>query len=681
MLMKVLFTLTIVLSISSAVLYALEPTSDEMDVAQKWISNHFSSDVSKLPFSFQYAGQPSGTILPNWTLQRTQAPMDKNRTKHVLLFTDKNTRLELRCEAIEFRDYPAVEWIIFFKNTGDQDTPVLQEIQAFDLSLQRMSNAEFTIHYANGGQIKPDDFMPISETLLPNTKLKFGSTYELSSGQKMPFYNLEFDQQGMIVAVGWSGSWIAQMIRDADKGLRVKTGVSTQFGYDVESTAPLPWTELLLHPGEEICTPRMLMLFWQKDRIRAHNIWRRFLLEYYVLRRQGQIIQAPLCDLNWGLRTEQQQINKINWWAENNLPMEVFWIDAGWSGTTGLKLEEWGIGAANRIPRPDLYPNGLKPISDAAHQQGMKFLLWVWPHTVLPGVEIAAEHPDWVVPGNGLDYGDPAVNQWMIERYSKMVEEFGLDYFRQDGHPIVPADTGPDRKGFFQIRYIEGFYKFWDALLKRHPDLIIDNCAAGGRKIDIETMQRSIPLWRSDIQVDVNFNPVHMQGQTYGISFWVPLSGGVASKPLPYFMRSGYGPALCCQWHIWDKDIVSEGFDFKTARKLLNEYLAIRSYFYGDYYPLTTYSIKEDVWMAWQFDNPEEGEGVVQFFRRAENGEADQKRTFPLRGLDLQAQYELVNFDVPGKTTMTGRELKENGLVVDIPTHPAAVIITYKKIR
>ena len=36
----------------------------------------------------------------------------------------------------------------------------------------------------------------------------------------------------------------------------------------------------------------------------------------------------------------------------------------------------------------------------------------------------------------------------------------------------------------------------------------------------------------------------------------------------------------------------------------------------GDYYPLTSYSLQPDHWIAWQFNRPETGDGVVQAFRR-----------------------------------------------------------------
>ena len=55
------------------------------------------------------------------------------------------------------------------------------------------------------------------------------------------------------------------------------------------------------------------------------------------------------------------------------------------------------------------------------------------------------------------------------------------------------ADTA-DRQGMAETRHIEGLYAFWDDLLKRHPNLIIDNCASGGRRIDLETHWALDPL-------------------------------------------------------------------------------------------------------------------------------------------------------------------------------------------
>jgi hypothetical protein len=78
----------------------------------------------------------------------------------------------------------------------------------------------------------------------------------------------------------------------------------------------------------------------------------------------------------------------------------------------------------------------------------------------------------------------------------------------------------PDRQGISEIRHVEGLYAFWDELLRRHPGLIIDSYASGGRRIDFETTSRSVALWRSDYC----FEPDGAQSHSLGINRYIPCS-------------------------------------------------------------------------------------------------------------------------------------------------------------
>jgi len=97
----------------------------------------------------------------------------------------------------------------------------------------------------------------------------------------------------------------------------------------------------------------------------------------------------------------------------------------------------------------------------------------------------------------------------------------------------------------------------------------------------------------------------------------------------------------------------------------------------GDYYPLTAYNLAGDAWMAWQYDLPESGQGVVQAFRHAES--PYESARFKLRGLDSAATYELRNFDAAGTTTLPGRELMEQGLLLTLTNNPDSAVISYKR--
>ena len=51
--------------------------------------------------------------------------------------------------------------------------------------------------------------------------------------------------------------------------------------------------------------------------------------------------------------------------------------------------------------------------------------------------------------------------------------------------------------------------------------MMIEECASGGKRNDLEMMRRSVPLWRSDFPSGV----VENQRMTYGISMWIPYHG------------------------------------------------------------------------------------------------------------------------------------------------------------
>ena len=56
----------------------------------------------------------------------------------------------------------------------------------------------------------------------------------------------------------------------------------------------------------------------------------------------------------------------------------------------------WPSGRGSWVNNKD-FAGGLRPLGEAAHQKGLKFLLWFDPEGVIPGSVIAKEHPEWVL--------------------------------------------------------------------------------------------------------------------------------------------------------------------------------------------------------------------------------------------------------------------------------------------
>ena len=181
-----------------------------------------------------------------------------------------------------------------------------------------------------------------------------------------------------------------------------------------------------------------------------------------------------------------------------------------------------------------------------------------------------------------------------------------------------------------------------------------------------------MPLLRSDTWGE----PVGQQCQTYGLANWIPYWGtGIMysdPKDLAYIFRSQMGPSFTSCWDPTPKA------DYGLHRKLLDQWRSVRQHILdGDYYPLTPYVATNDVWMAWQFDRANQGEGVVQAFRRAGSGE--ESKVLKLQGLDVGAAYTVTNLDTAKTAELTGRELMEEGLTVVIKEQPGSALITYRK--
>ena len=624
----------------------------------------FAPDV---PFSFTYGGKPSTALLTHWKRVQTDAPAAGGRARHVVTYTDPATGLEVRCEATLFTDSPAVEWVLSFRNTGSADTPLLEAIHPLNLKVN-VPEGKTTLHYARGSSCAPNDFEPINQAVGASDQVSFSGGDGRSSDGTLPFFNLEWPGGGIAYAVGWSGQWDMHLVRSARsagaQGLTLQAGQQT--------------TYFVLHTGESVRTPRILLVAWHgNDRFRGHNLLRRLLLAQYVPRQDGRIAIPPVSNNTWFTYSDGNGVTEANQLAAIQalapLGVECYWLDAGWFEGG------WPSGAGSWVPRADAFPRGLKPLGEASHKNGMKFILWFEPERVSPGSRIAKAHPEWVLHSGGGDglfnLGDPAARAWMSDLLTKVMADGGVDVFRCDFN-IDPlrfwqAADAPDRQGVTEAHYIEGLYALWDDLKRRHPGLLIDNCASGGRRIDLETTSRSYPLWRSDVGGEGKPPPVWQQVQTGGLSLFVPLSSTSLWSFDPYTVRSGAttGADLCM-------NVLAPDFSSQDARRAIAEIKALRPLALGDYYPLTEISGDEMQWCAWQLDRPELGRGYAIFFRRDKTPSGT--LTAGLHGLDPKAVYEVTFADAGTKRKMTGAALMR-GLDVAIPAAPGSALVTYRK--
>jgi len=643
------------------------------------------------PFYFKYAGKDSSTILPNWQASDENTTVN-GAAVHRYIYTDPDTRLTVTAEVRAFPDFPgAVDWVLYFKNNGTADTPIIENILPLHWTFPG-TPGDCAVRHAKGSSAGPDDFRPLEEHFGPG-----GNDHQESPGgnpssdNSLPMFNVQTGDHGYILAIGWTGGW------KADFG-------NAQDGKSISLAAGMKATHLLLHAGEEIRTPRIVLVPWTGgDWAESQNTWRRMVYAHYTPQVNGEALRGPIETGAWGGGPIDEKIAFVNWIGQNKIPVTLYGIDAGWYGhSIGSEQDPtspWWLNRGDWYPSPLYYPNGIGPLGAACKANGLGFSLWVEPETSMPDKKIVNEHPGWylhsanpVNPGVMMaNYGDPECLKGITDMVSGFITDFGMTMYRQDFN-IPPADywgphDTPDRVGMTEIGHIEGLYTFLDTLLARHPGLIIDNCASGGRRIDIEMMARTFVMWRSDHGAT---DLLADQGFTQGLAPWNPQNqsfvtlsedapwkhGPPYGDPLSlYRLRIGYDNA--CAFPVGAAGVTNQDWIAWVKREIA-EYKDVQPYFYGDFYALTPYTLDDTVWTAWQLNRPEKKDGCVVLLKKG-------SCIYPamdlgLRHIDPNATYEVEvrhTLDKEPAKEMKGSDLA--GLRVELDSRPDSEIIFYRQ--
>ena len=595
-------------------------------------------------------------------------------------------------------------WVVNLQNESDEKSPRIKELFGLDTTINVKGETHFNT--LRGDDCSIHSFYPESFVLEKDTHVERTPVGARSSNTTaFPYFDIKDESEfGLVCGIGWSGQWKLDVYRNGD---------------DVRITAGFCDCDFILNPREKVRSVRILIYFGKgsTDEIRQRFV--RLHREYYspipdvdkgFFPIAGQCFDryywgnAPKGDEVLYLESEDAQYKIID--AEIKCKQfNAFWIDAFWfdgAFRTGVGNYKYAKG----------FPNGLKQIGEYVHKNNMKFVLWFEPVRCNKNTEIANrfgyDKTKIISLPNAermvVNLGDEEVWQYQFENISKVIEENGVDIYRQDFN-IDPYDylvsiEDDDRKGLVQIRFVEGMYRLWDALKERFPNIIIDNCASGGRLLDVETLSRSIPLWRSDMACRPS--PASMQNEILGLSRYIPYHQGGAFDYTPYFVRSSMTTGIACELPFLEGNIdpskeetslkaVSEPrfliselknktIDTSRVQKQFDELLRIKEYWKGDFTPLTPPSDKFDAIIAYSLKMPNEDNGVVLVFRREE---APKDYTIKLKNICEDKKYSLILSDeslIESAKIISGKELKE-GFKVIIDQAPASLLIYYSAIE
>ncbi|MGA3107713.1 MAG: hypothetical protein ABSD53_24785, partial [Terriglobales bacterium] len=283
----------------------------------QWLKQHLLDDQAQPPVSFAYDRQGSSALLKTWTKKTESKHLDNVRTEHIVVWSDPKTGLQFRIDAMEFANSPVVEWTAYFKNDGKANSPILEYVQALDVSFPVAGEDIPSILYSKGCGVM-DTYSLVKKPLNQLESFQISSESGGKTVETIPFFDITTAKRGLIGALGWPGKWSINFSRSTEPAIAVSAGMDG--------------THLSLHPGEEIRTPEVLLLPWVGDDLDAHNVLRRHILKYHTPQYDGKPVVLPVSHLGWGGMKTSTSLHLIEQITKENIGFENFWMDAGWYG-------------------------------------------------------------------------------------------------------------------------------------------------------------------------------------------------------------------------------------------------------------------------------------------------------------------------------------------------------------
>ena len=628
-------------------------TDAENKKNSEWAENNFLSSES-FPFTFSVDGEKFNP--EKWEKSVTAADKEAYRGGKTTYITFTKDSLEVTAEVTVFENNASSQWVVYIKNNGTENSGVISDFYALDSSF---NTGKSDIYYSMGSDTHAGDFSLIKKTLSSSAKA-FSGNEGKPTEKYLPYFNVNGENTGIVFGIGWTGQWEADFsCTDGNTAVKVRQQNFNAY----------------LLPGEEVRSPLVSLTFYDNENaLKGFNQFRGWITDcvypdevtkghYTVME-----IAGPL-----STRTSDEIIEILDEISDDVFAQtDAFWMDAGWYSYN----EGWYDGVGNWTVDTGRYDNGIIELSTYAKNKGLGHVLWYEPERVFRNTVFynkGIENEQWLI-----DTGDDHVmwnlaNEEALKYYCEYLtasmKENGVTVYRQDFNfasyeywQKADSEYYGGRTGICENRYVTNLYRFLDYIVENIPGLIIDNCASGGKRLDLEMTYRSIPFWRSDYNCAVHSDLFEAtQSQTYGISFWLPISGTAQNAVSEYALRSAITPLVLMDFYA----NYTEHFNlFRTQRELMT----------GNYYPLDFGSFDKNKMHAMQYMSEDGLTGVVLVYKRPEVNQSEYKLT--LNGLNPDAVYEISDFDgIIEKMEYKGSELMSEGFTIPLPDGEKAIVL------
>ncbi len=609
----------------------------------------------------------------------TGAARDDAAHTVTLQFANDEPKLELRSIWRARPDAGPVEhWIEIVNRTdrviaiGHQDSLTLERLRP------RASAAAWW--FKRGGSNASTQGGVFSEAVAASTDITLASNCD-DGASPSPWLAIQVGgQRGLYV--GWEFSGLgrirAQAVDDG-KGVDLAVGNVPEFKTD-------------LMPGETFLVPPAFVGCYTGDLDDGAHSLHQWIIRY-LRPPLPEDIPDPILAYNLyldagGAKAKESDVLRSAAFCRD-LGFEAFMPDAMWFPACG----DWRWDPAR-------FPQGVTPIEEFVHDNGMQLALWcAWTNGGISEHEDALSvrgpvgHPDWFDADFAPDwkpgpfYGGriclacPEAKAWAARKTQWLVGHHKLDYLKHDCGPIVNAcnKTGHRHHYGVDASYwaTMGYYEIQEKLRETFPRIILENCSGGGHIKDFGIMRRThyvvttdtlsnLPDRQSIYDSTFAFPPLVLQAYTYERAYKVP-----GDDPCTFLWRS----AMMGAWQIdptntqiWTEE---ERASAKRSAHIYKVWIRPMLKDVKVHHILPRPDGKH--WDGMFYWSHGLSRGTLYVFRPDAE---DSSRTIVLKGLNPAKEYSVWSEDgcVP-TATRTGAQLMTDGLAVSLPTRYSSDLV------
>lgn len=237
-------------------------------------------------------------------------------------------------------------------------------------------------------------------------------------------------------------------------------------------------------------------------------------------------------------------------------------IDAGWyKGDEGV----WHLAQGDWVANPGLFPQGLKATAQAIRERGIIPGIWFELEVAgnqSPRFEQDVAHflhrdgiPVTAAGRRFWDFRDPWVRAYLSERVIGQLREAELGYIKVDYNETIGLGCdGAESPGEGLRQHLEGVQSFFRLMRAELPELVIENCASGGHRLEPSFMALTSMASFSDAHetpdiplIAANLHRLILPRQS---QIWAVLHAADSDRRLVYLLTSGFLGRLCLSGEI-----------------------------------------------------------------------------------------------------------------------------------